>query len=132
MALVGRAGYLGPVRASRVPVELDLLCGERLVAEYEVGGLLGDHHDRRVDVPVRDVRHHRGIDDLETVDTVHRHAGRVYDRYLARAHRAGAGRVQCRLAVAPDPIEYLVVGRDRRAWRKLAAVVRVEGRLVQD
>src|SRR5688572_31557091 len=41
--------------APRRPVPLHLERWQRVAAEDQVGGLLGDHHDRRVDVGVGDV-----------------------------------------------------------------------------
>ncbi len=61
-------GRRSAARSSRsVAVERDGLRGQRRVAEDEVGRLLGQHHDRRVDVAVGDVRHRRGVDHPQTV-----------------------------------------------------------------
>ena len=52
-----------------------------VLAADEVGGLLGDHDDRRVDVAADEVGHHRGVDDAQAGDAMdpqlgidHRHA----------------------------------------------------------
>ena len=60
-------------RAGLVPVERPRSRRQRGVAQDQVGGLLGDHHDRRVDVAVGDVGHGRGVDDPQAVQAVHPH-----------------------------------------------------------
>ncbi len=46
-----------------VPVERRVLGRHRRIPQDQVRGLLGDHHDRRVDVAVRDVGHRRRVHD---------------------------------------------------------------------
>ena len=46
--------------------------GQRGVAEDQVGGLLGHHHHRGVDVAVGDVAHRRGVDHPQAFQAVHR------------------------------------------------------------
>src|SRR5262249_58580076 len=67
---VGGRGYLGPMRARGVPVEGNLFRRERPVSEDQVGRFLRDHHDRRVDIAVGDVGHHRGVHHLQPIEAV--------------------------------------------------------------
>ena len=55
------------------PVEDSRRRRQRGVAQDQVGRLLRDHHHRRVDVAVRDVGHHRRVDDPQPVQAVHPH-----------------------------------------------------------
>ena len=74
----------------------------------------------------------RRVDHAQAVEAVHAHRRRVDHRASSDAHPARARRVQRRLGVLRDPVEDLLVGRDVGPGRELAAVVRVERRLVQD
>ena len=115
-----------------VPVERDGLGGERRLAQDEVGGLLGQHHDRRVDVAVGHVRHRGRIHHPEPVDTVDPHRQRIDDRVAIDAHPGRTRRMERGLGVAPHPVEDLIVGGHGRAGRRLAAVVRIHGVLSED
>jgi hypothetical protein len=53
--------------------------------------------------------------DILKIDPVDAHRERIDHRHLADTHPRGARRVQGRLAVAPNPIEDLVVGGHARA-----------------
>ena len=72
--------------------------------EDQVGGLLGDHHRRRVRVRARDRRHHRRVDDAQPLDAVDAQLG-VDDR----PHRARRRRVVDGLADAAAPREDVLV-----------------------
>ena len=77
--------------------------GSGRVAGDQVGGLLGDHHHRGVDVAVGDEREDRGVDDAEALDAVHPHRRRVDHGHLVDAHLRRARRVQRGLGVRARP-----------------------------
>ncbi len=105
---------------------------ERRVAEDQVGGLLGHHHHRRVDVAVGDVGEHGGVHDPQPLEAVHLHGQRIGHGSLLGAHLGSAGGVQGGLGVGAHPVEDLLVGLDARPGGQLAAVVRRERGLVED
>ena len=115
-----------------VPVELGLHRRQGRVAEDDVGGLLGHHHHRRVDVAVGDVGHHRGVDHPQPAGAVHAHRERVDHRHRAGAHGGRAARVQRGLRVPGHPVEDLLVGLHLRAGGELPAVERPQGGLPED
>src|SRR6185312_5037272 len=73
-------------------VDGDALGGERPAPEDEVGGLLGDHDGRPVEVAADDARHDRGVDNAQPLDAAQAQRA-VDDRRLVGAHLAGAARV---------------------------------------
>src|SRR5271169_1360161 len=73
---------------------LDVDRRQRGPAADQVGRLFGDHDDRRVDVTADEVRHYRGIDDAQRVDTQHSELGVDDSIRIARpTHLASAERM---------------------------------------
>src|SRR2546425_1159452 len=61
---------------------------KRVPSPNEIGGLLGDHHDRRIDVAADEIGHHRRVDYAQALDAFHFQL-LVYDV----AHAAGSERM---------------------------------------
>ena len=72
-------------------VEGDVLGGERLIAQDDVGRLLRQHDHRGEDVRVGDVRHDGGVHHAQAIEAAHAHGERVDDRVLVDAPCSGMG-----------------------------------------
>ena len=113
------------VRLARVVSRQGGLTGD------QVGGLLGDHDDRRVEVARNDRRHDRGIDHAQAHDAADPAFG-IDHRVRVAAHAAAARRVVRAFGVGPDPGVDVGIGPHLGARRHLAAAERIEGCLSED
>ncbi len=67
---------------------------QRRHAADQVGGALGDHQHRGVDVAADQVGHHGGVDDAQALGAMHPQLGVDDGPVIGRqAHPAGAGRM---------------------------------------
>ena len=62
----------------------------------QISGLLGDHYDGHVGVAADNARHHRGVDDPQTGNSVDAQAV-VDDSLIITSHAAGTDRMIIRL-----------------------------------
>src|SRR5712671_4220201 len=105
----------------------------RGAAADQIGGFLGDHDYDRVDVAADQVRHYRGIDDAQPVDTQDLEFG-IDDRsgIVRPRHLAGAEGVMNGDCGRPDMGVDLRVGPAIRAGRDFSGRERRQGRLSTD
>lgn len=105
--------------------------GQRRVAKNDVGGLLGEHDGRAVQVATDDVRHDRRVDNAQVLQPVDASL-RVDNRVVALAHAVGARRVVGALRVLAHPGVDLRVRLHRLGRRDGVAAVLVEDLLLED
>jgi hypothetical protein len=100
---------------------------ERLAAADQIGRLLGDHDDRRVDVAADQVRHDRGVDHAQPLDPEDAQLAVDHRRVLALGtHPAGAERVMDADPCRPDMSVDLLIGGFARPRRDLGGDERLQ------